>query len=168
MAETISEYLAGRPPHERVWPGAWWRRSADMLRLDLVEAKIEPVDAEGRVVDFHGQRTTFITALARAGVFPATAQRLARHSDINLTMGAYTRLQMADMAGGVDKLAGLRRSPAIDQTAVRLPPQTRTRGRSRPGFGRVVAAWQTLPEHIRQTILTLIETRLWQAGPQDK
>ena len=44
---------------------------AEMLRLDLADAKIEPEDAQGRVVDFHGQRTTFISALARAGVSPA-------------------------------------------------------------------------------------------------
>ena len=128
-----------------------------MLRRDLAEAKIEPVDAEGRVVDFHGQRTTFITALARAGVLPATAQRLARHSDINLTMGAYTRLQMADMVGGVDKLSELRRSPDQPDQAPAASP-VETTGSLDPVLGRVVAAWQDLPEHIRQTILTLIET----------
>lgn len=160
VTETMRDYLAGRPPHERVWPGAWWHRSAEMLRLDLAEAKIEPVDAEGRVVDFHGQRTTFITALARAGVSPAMAQKLARHSDINLTMGTYTRLQMSEMAGAVDKLSELRRS--LDQPESAQPSGSAEGGeaeaRGDPKLERVVAAWETLPEHIRQTIVTLIET----------
>jgi integrase len=86
-AQCLTTYLANRKPGDPVWPGFWWQRSAEMLRLDLLNAGIEPVDDEGRVVDFHGQRMTFITGLARAGVAPATAQRLARHSDINLTMG---------------------------------------------------------------------------------
>ena len=60
-------------------------------------------EPRGRVVDFHGQRTTFITGLARAGVTPATAQRLARHSDINLTLGTYTRLGMEDLAAAVEQ-----------------------------------------------------------------
>ena len=66
VAETMREYIAGRPPQKLLWPGGWWHRSAEMLRFDLVDAKIEPEDDTGRVVDFHGQRTTFITALARA------------------------------------------------------------------------------------------------------
>ncbi len=43
-----------------------------------------------RVVDFHGLRHTFITSLANGGVHPKTAQILARHSDINMTMSRYT------------------------------------------------------------------------------
>ncbi|UCC32566.1 MAG: site-specific integrase [Phycisphaerales bacterium] len=44
-------------------------------------------DEAGRVADFHAFRRTFITNLARGGVHPKQAQDLARHSDINLTMG---------------------------------------------------------------------------------
>ena len=90
----LATYLADRDPDRAALARRWWQRSAEMLRQDLLNAGIEPEDDEGRVVDFHGQRTTFITGLARAGVAPAMAQRLARHSDINLTMGVYTRLGM--------------------------------------------------------------------------
>ena len=47
-------------------------------------------DHAGLVVDFHSLRHTFISSLARAGVYPKLAQSLARHSDINLTMSRYT------------------------------------------------------------------------------
>jgi len=159
LAETMREYLAGRRPEQPVWPGSWWRRSADMLRFDLAVANIEPVDAQGRVVDFHGQRMTFISALARAGVPPATVQKLARHSDVNLTMGVYTRLQIQDLAGAVGKLSELRRSPAEPAATTSIAPATgKAAVEADPGLGKVVEAWQNLPEHIRQTILTLIET----------
>src|SRR5208283_2930007 len=107
-AQCLTTYLAKRKPGDPLWPGAWWQRSAEMLRQDLLNTGIEPEDDEGRVVDFHGQRTTFITGLARAGVAPATAQRLARHSDINLTMGVYTRLDMHDLAGAMKNMPELR------------------------------------------------------------
>ena len=47
-------------------------------------------DHQGRYADLHANRHTFITNLARAGVSPKTAQTLARHSDIRLTMNVYT------------------------------------------------------------------------------
>jgi integrase len=74
-----------------------------MLQIDLEEAGIVARD-DHQIVDFHALRTTFITGLARAGVAPALAQKLARHSDINLTLNAYTRLQMNDLAGAVGRL----------------------------------------------------------------
>ena len=53
---------------------------------DLKRAGFNAKDDQGRVLDFHSLRYTFITSLAKAGVYPGKAQRLARHSDINLTM----------------------------------------------------------------------------------
>ena len=49
-----------------------------------------------------------------------TAQRLARHSDINLTMGAYTRMGMQDLAGAVNSLPELRlgSTPTPAETAI--------------------------------------------------
>ena len=49
-------------------------------------------------------RKTFITNLSRAGVSPKTAQLLARHSDINLTMNTYTMLGVLDQAAAVEAL----------------------------------------------------------------
>ena len=42
------------------------------------------------MADFHALRHSFVTLLADGGVHPKTAQDLARHSDINLTMNRYT------------------------------------------------------------------------------
>lgn len=154
VAETMRVYIVGRPPQKPLWPGGWWRRSAEMLRVDLLDAKIEPEDDAGRVVDFHGQRTTFITALARAGVAPATAQKLARHSDINLTLGTYTRLNVEELADAVGKLADLRPSPVPDENATDAKPEIAPH--DDPQLAGVLAAWPNLPEHIHQAILALV------------
>ena len=61
-------------------------------------------DDQGRVVDFHSLRKTFITNLTKSGVAPKTAQLLARHSDINLTMNTYTSLGVLDQAAAVEAL----------------------------------------------------------------
>jgi hypothetical protein len=42
------------------------------------------------VTDFHSLRGSFITGLVHSGCNPKTAQMLARHSDVNLTLGVYT------------------------------------------------------------------------------
>ena len=153
VANTLREYLTGRMPNERVWPGNWWRRSAEMLRMDLAAAKIEPVDAQGRVVNFHGQRTTFITALARAGVSPATSQKLARHSDINLTLGTYTKLEAAELVDAVEKLPDLK--PGAE-AAARNGKATEPCAVIDPQLNAVITAWPTLPEHIHRAIFALV------------
>jgi integrase len=62
------------------------------------------VDDQGHYADFHALRKTFITNLSRVGVAPKTAQILARHSDINLTMKTYTMLGVLDQVGAVEAL----------------------------------------------------------------
>jgi hypothetical protein len=56
-------------------------------------------------VDFHCLRHTFITMLARSGVHPKTAQRLARHSTMELTMAFYTHIGLDQEASAVEALA---------------------------------------------------------------
>ena len=56
------------------------------------------------VVDFHSLRHTFGTQLAKSGVMPQEAQKLMRHSDINLTMGIYTHIGFQEKADAVNKL----------------------------------------------------------------
>jgi hypothetical protein len=64
-------------------------------------------DDAGRCADFHALRHTFISNLASGGVHPKTAQRLARHSTITLTMDRYTHLRREDLAGALDTLPDL-------------------------------------------------------------
>jgi len=109
------------------------KRTAEMIRKDLESARVKwideakddrtrqerekssflcYVDDQGRYADFHALRATFITNLSRAGVSPKTAQTLARHSDINLTMNTYTQMGVLDQATAVEAL------PPVPSTAV--------------------------------------------------
>jgi integrase/recombinase XerD len=56
------------------------------LKRDLKAAGIKFVDARGCRADLHCLRVTFITELLRRGVDLYTVMRLARHSDIRMTM----------------------------------------------------------------------------------
>lgn len=86
--------------HAPIFPGQWCKReAARMLRSDCKRADIDTTD-----VDFHGLRTTYITSLARAGIHPAIAQRLARRSTITLTMNVYTKLDDGEMRDAVVRL----------------------------------------------------------------
>jgi integrase len=63
---------------------------AATLRGDCEIAGIPGETAEGKI-DFHSLRVTFTTFMAKAGVHPSLAQRLARHSEIGLTLELYTK-----------------------------------------------------------------------------
>ena len=71
----------------------------ERARSDFLEPK-----TEAGVVDFHALRHSFITNLARGGVHPKTAQDLARHSDINLTLGFYTHTLVSERAEALNVL----------------------------------------------------------------
>ena len=78
------------------------RRKSDFLNY---------ADQEGRVADFHAFRHTFITNLAYGGVHPKTAQALARHSTIGLTMDRYTHTRFGDLSDALDVLPDLDAPP---------------------------------------------------------
>jgi len=104
------------------------RRTSDMIKFDLDAARRfwiaeadDPVEQEARrksefllyennaglFADFHGLRHTFITNLRDAGVDPKTAQKLARHSDIRLTMEIYTHVKDKAEVDAINLLPGL-------------------------------------------------------------
>ena len=80
-------------------PNAASRKRSDFLEYE---------DDNNRFADFHSNRHMFITNLERAGVSPRTAQTLARHSDIRLTMGIYTHIELSDQAAAIRTLPGPR------------------------------------------------------------
>ena len=86
-------------------PKHW--RSAEMLREDLEAAGVPYEDESGRKADFHSLRHTFITNLANAKVHPKTAQRLARHSTITLTLDRYTHSLWQDEVAALEALPDL-------------------------------------------------------------
>ena len=59
---------------------------------------------DGLYADFHSLRHWFITGLARAGVSPKMAQTLARHSDVRLTLGVYTHVELPDRSAAIESL----------------------------------------------------------------
>ncbi len=71
---------------------------------DAAAAGIERVDRAGHVIDFHALRTTFISRLSAAGVHPRTAQALARHGSLELTMQTYTDVDQLDLRGAAELL----------------------------------------------------------------
>jgi integrase len=106
-------------------PGAPERRTSKMMKADLAAARKKWIkeaetdgdrlrceksdylcyqDENGLFADFHSNRHTFITNLERAGVSPRTAQSLARHSDIRLTMGIYTHIGLCDQTTAIESL----------------------------------------------------------------
>ncbi len=106
LVERIRQWLAGRRVvgDVKLWPGSWHRRAAEMLRLDLAAAGIDYFDVDGRPFDFHAFRHQYISTLSEADVHPRTAQQLARHSDINLTMKRYTHVAMRNVVGAVESI----------------------------------------------------------------
>lgn len=97
-----------------------------MFRHDVDATGIEYRDQDGRVVDFHALRHTFITNLARSGVHPKTAQALARHSTITLTMDKYSHSAIGEQA---DALKGL---PDLTGPAANVNRKTGTDDRTSP------------------------------------
>ena len=58
----------------------------------------------GRFADFHSLRHTFVTNLCKADISPKTAQTLARHSDIRLTMDVYTHVDREEQIAAIHSL----------------------------------------------------------------
>ena len=108
-------------------PGGTDRKAHKMIERDLMAARdkwIEEAKAEaekkrrlktdflcycnhdGLYADFHSMRHLFITSLERAGISPRMAQTLARHSDIRLTLGLYTHVELHDQTAAIESLPG--------------------------------------------------------------
>jgi integrase len=158
IAKELAAYLKNKKRSEPIWPGNWWEKSAKMFRSDLSAAGIQITDEDGKVLDFHGQRMTFISGLARAGVSPAKAQKLARHSDVNLTMRAYTHLQAEDLASAVEQLPSLRDGKHLREKGVGCEAAADSQ------LQRLVELWPKLSDQIRQSIAALIDNPAGQDG----
>lgn len=92
-------------PTDRVFPTT---PSRTTFRRDCDKAGIDyRPDDRGRTLDRHALRKTFITWLRQAGVDPQMTKELARHTDIRLTMDAYTDLRVFNMNAAVESLGDL-------------------------------------------------------------
>ena len=85
-ALALRKYLVAIAPLAKAFPMPKDALGSKILRVDLAAAGIASQDADGRFMDFHALRHTFITNLANSGVHPSVARHLACHSDINMTL----------------------------------------------------------------------------------
>lgn len=115
LVAMLREWLKGRRPTEKLFPGLENKKTWFMVKKDLKRAGIEYETAEG-IADFHAAgRHSHITELLRNGTSLSEAKELARHSDVNMTM-RYTHIGIDDQAKAVAKLPTPRRrvEPAAD------------------------------------------------------
>jgi len=124
LVSIVRPWLATKSSGQPIWPGTWARDkyAGKMLQRDLDTAGIPYVDANGLYADFHALRHTFITNMVKAGVSPKTAQLLARHSTIDLTMNVYTSLTVHDQASALAALPAVHvpgHSPVSDAGVLR-------------------------------------------------
>jgi integrase len=106
-AASLREHCRRVLPAARAFRMPKSTHTAEMIRADLKSAGIPYRDDAGRYADFHALRHTFLTNLANSGVHPKTAQALARHSDINLTMSRYTHSLLEEQWEAVQRLPNL-------------------------------------------------------------
>jgi len=89
-------------PSARVFPCV----PNNVARRETFEAAgLKSPDADGFVLDLHSLRTSLATDLARGGASVQVAKALMRHSTVDLTLKAYTKLRVDDLAGGLAALA---------------------------------------------------------------
>lgn len=119
LADAIRTF---RPTHAE--PSGWVFRGQvpriSTFKQDLAKAKIPFTDEQGRRVDLHALRNTFITLLSASGVAPRAAMALARHSDMKLTMRVYTDPDRL----GLDRATALLPSFRVPDHAAQLTAQT--------------------------------------------
>jgi len=128
LATRLREYLAGKMPNAPAFTMPRPERVVKMFRADLADARTAWLqsrrtaqdalegedgtflayrDSAGRYADFHSLRHSFISALASGGVHPKTAQTLARHSTITLTMDRYSHTYRGEAAAALNVLPDL-------------------------------------------------------------
>jgi len=135
-AELLRPWLAKYGRDERPF-AAMPEATARMLRDDLEEARrrwlqdaktdaeraerersdfLKHIDGDGRVLDFHGTRHTYVSAIVAGGASVKTCQELARHSTPTLTIGRYSHARLHDLTAALDALPDLT-PPATTTTA---------------------------------------------------
>lgn len=175
-------------------PGGVDRRGAKMMKKDLAAARkkwikeaktpkekaerersdfLKYQDSAGKFADFHSNRHTFITNLERAGVSPRTAQTLARHCDIRLTMGVYTHIGLHDQSSAIEllpappELAASQRPASPNGNSTAKPRSSNGKPRRQEAVsgqhsspitepGQLDSVWGTLPDNVKSGILALV------------
>ncbi len=105
-AAELKEFFKNKFPETKAFGGTYKKltpKTSDMLQADLADAGI-PYILDGLYFDFHSLRHQTGTLLAASGVHPKVAQKIMRHSDINLTMSRYTHIFSGQESEAIAKL----------------------------------------------------------------
>jgi integrase len=103
LVPMVRDWIAGKSLSEKLFPNLAKRRTWLMVKKDLERVGI-PYETEEGIADFHAAgRHTHITELLRNGATLPEAQKLARHSDIKMTM-KYTHIGLDDQAKALANL----------------------------------------------------------------
>ena len=111
LAAELVTYIRGRPPGEPLWPGRWYKKAAELLRVDLDAAGVAYVvdGPEGPLfADFHALRHSYVARLEEAGLTVREQMDLSRHSTPVLTLQRYGKAARRAAA-----LAAVQRLPAF-------------------------------------------------------
>ncbi len=124
LAEALRGFLSTKPTGERVF-ALPEKKAALLLRADMEAARtkwiaeappaqeraerersdfLRHTDSQGKIVDFHGLRHTYISNVVQAGASVKVAQELARHSTPTLTIGLYAHTRREDLAAALDHM----------------------------------------------------------------
>ena len=127
LVDELRPWLAALSPKHKLWGGTWAEKhnGCKIIEHDLRKARqawlseerLTGVEREQRErsdsllyktdegqADIHSLRHTFLSRLGRSGASPKAMQRLARHTDIRLTIGRYTHASLLDLVGAVNKM----------------------------------------------------------------
>ncbi|WP_254511401.1 tyrosine-type recombinase/integrase [Anatilimnocola floriformis] len=127
LVTLVRSWIAELKPSDVLFPKLAKRRTWLMVKKDLERVGI-PYENEDGIADFHAAgRHSHITGLVRSGASLPEAQKLARHTDIKMTM-KYTHIGMEDQAKAVGNLPALqmRCSSAVPGSLSESPPVTKT------------------------------------------
>ncbi len=103
LALALPGWLKGLRPSDKLFPKLERRKAWLMVKLDLERVGI-PYETDDGIADFHAAgRHTHITELLRNGASLPETQKLARHSDIKMTM-RYVHIGLNDQAKAVANL----------------------------------------------------------------
>jgi integrase len=112
LAGELKAFLLLHTPEAPAFRMPVKRTMSHAFRADVDASGVPWRDDTGRVADFHALRHTFISNLARGGVHPKTAQALARHSTITLTMDRYSHTVREELTDALTCLPDLTRAPS--------------------------------------------------------
>ena len=136
-------------------------RISRTFRQDLLRAKIEPLDALGKKLDFHALRKTFATRLAQRGVAQRLTQELMRHQDANLTALNYTDANLLPTFDAVASLNWEGKAPALythgDTQRTGAEGQNPSQAGTENGWGNPA---ETIANRGQSHVLTLPVTKL--------